>query len=72
MKQPIYWMKHLLPLIAGFLRSIADSLEKRQKEDVGDFDVGEEIDNIAVIDVMADVDDQRAHHFGFPKPLDET
>ena len=57
-------MKGLLPLIASILRSIADRLEEGLEEDVGDFDVTE------AIDLMADVDDQRAHHFGSPKPLD--
>ena len=66
MKRPIYGMKRLLPLIAGILRSIADRLEKRLEEDVSDFDAAE------AIDLMADVDDQRAHHFGAPTPLDET
>ena len=58
-------MKRLLPLIAGILRSIADNLEKRHEDDDGDFDV------MPDVDVMADVDDQRAHHFGAPKVLDD-
>ncbi|WP_269623497.1 hypothetical protein [Prochlorococcus marinus] len=49
----------LLSLIAGVLRTIADSLEKRQ----------EDVDAMPDVDVMADVDDQRAHHFRDPKVL---
>ena len=58
-------MKSLLPLFAGILRAIADSLEKREEH--------EDADNVVTeIDVMADVDDQRAHHFGAPQVLDDS
>ncbi len=43
--------------VAGMLRSLADSLENRNKND--DFDL------------MADVDDQRAHHFSILEDFDE-
>ena len=43
--------------IADMFRSIADSIENRNKN--GD------------VDLMADVDDQRAHHFVCPEDLDE-
>ena len=61
-------MKRLLPLVAGVLRTVADNLENRQEEDL---EVGTEIYVMPDVDVMADVDDQRAHHFGTPKVLDE-
>ena len=50
-------MKVFSVLIAGMLRSIADSFENRNKKND--------------IDMMADVDDQRAHHFGIPEDFDE-
>ena len=50
-------MKGLRALIVGKLRSIADSIENRNKN--GD------------VDLMADVDDQREHHFGNKEDLDE-
>ena len=53
-------MKGLRALIAGKLRSIADIIESRNKND-----------NDVIVDLMADVDDQRAHHFGCPEDLDE-
>ncbi len=43
--------------IADMFRSIADSIENRNKN--GD------------VDLMADVDDQRAHHFGNKEDFDE-
>ena len=43
--------------IADMFRSIADSMEKRKTYDAGD--------------LMADVDDQRAHHFGSEEDFDE-
>ena len=43
--------------ISDMFRSIADSIENRNKN--GD------------VDLMADVDDQRAHHFGNKEDLDE-
>ena len=64
-------MKHLLLLIVGTLRSIADGLEKRQEKEDGYFDLGIEVGIIPDVDIMADVDDQRAHHFGDPKVLDD-
>ena len=51
-------MKGLRALIAGKLRSIADIVERKNKND-------------AFVDLMADVDDQRAHHFGRSEDLDE-
>ena len=51
-------MKGLRALIAGKLRSIADIIDSKNKNDV-------------FVDLMADVDDQRAHHFGHPEDLDE-
>ena len=53
-------MKRLRALIAGKLRSIADSIDRRNKND-----------NDVFVDLMADVDDQRAHHFRCPEDLDE-
>jgi len=50
-------MKRLLLQIAGMLRTIASGIENRKENDSGD--------------LMADVDDQRAHHFGTPKDFDE-
>ena len=44
--------------IAGMFRSIADSIENRNKNDD--------------IQWMANVDDQRAHHFGPPEDLDDS
>ena len=64
-------MKPFLPLIAGILRSIADSLEKKQN-DASCFDIREEVEVMPDVDFMADVDDQRAHHFGGPKGLDDS
>ena len=52
-----YYMKAFLSLIVSKLRSVADILENRNKnEDV---------------DLMADIDDQRSHHFGSPEGLDK-
>ena len=51
LKRHDWFMKGLSSLIAGILRFIADRLENRNKQD----------DHV---DLMADVDDQRAHHFG--------
>ena len=45
-------MKWLRALIAGKLRSIADSIESKNNND-----------NDVFVDLMADVDDQRAHHY---------
>lgn len=53
-------MKGLRALIAGKLRSIADIIESKNKND-----------NDVFVDLMADVDDQRAHHFGRSEDLDE-
>tara|TARA_B100000700_G_C14203612_1_gene471445 strand:- start:92 stop:298 length:207 start_codon:yes stop_codon:yes gene_type:complete len=60
-------MKRFLTLFAGILRSIADSLEKSKKDVEVEVDVTADFE----VDVMADVDDQRAHHFGTPKDFDE-
>ena len=46
--------------MAGKLRSIADSIESKNNND-----------NDVFVDLMADVDDQRAHHFGTPKEFNE-
>ena len=46
--------------MAGKLRSIADRIESKNNND-----------NDVFVDLMADVDDQRAHHFGRPEDLDE-
>ena len=54
-------MKGLRALIAGKLRSIADIIESRNKND-----------NDVFVDLMADVDDQRAHHFGPLEDLDDS
>tara|TARA_Y100001968_G_scaffold77862_1_gene69153 strand:- start:15240 stop:15572 length:333 start_codon:yes stop_codon:yes gene_type:complete len=54
------YMRRLLLLIPGILRSIADSLEKKQ------LDKKEEFTIESNFDLMADVDDQRAHHFVGP------
>ena len=51
-------MKGLRALIAGKLRFIADIIENKN-------------DNHVFVDLMADDDDQRAHHFGRPEDLDE-
>ena len=50
-------MKRLLLSIASMLRALANGIENRKENDNGD--------------LMADVDDQRAHHFGIPKDFDE-
>ena len=50
-------MNNLLTLISAMLRSIWDGLKKRKENDDSD--------------LMADVDDQRAHHFGLPADLNE-
>ena len=50
-------MKAFLSLIVSKLRSVADSLENRNKNDD--------------VDLMADIDDQRSHHFGSPEGLDK-
>ena len=54
-------MKWLRALIAGKLRYIADSIESKNNND-----------NDVFVDLMADVDDQRAHHFGHPEDLDDS
>ena len=51
-------MKGLRAIIASKLRSIADSIESRNNND-----------NDAFVDLIAEVDDQRAHHFGPPRSL---
>ena len=54
-------MKGLRALIVGKLRSIADSIERENNNDKDVF-----------VDLMSDVDDQRAHHFGPPEDLDPS
>ena len=46
--------------IADMFRSIADSIESRNNND-----------NDAFVDLIAEVDDQRAHHFGNAEDFDE-
>ncbi len=41
--------------MAGMFRSLADSIESKNNND-----------NDVFVDLMADVDDQRAHHFAPP------
>ena len=53
-------MKGLRALIAAKLRSIADIIESKNKKD-----------NDVFVDLMADVDDQRAHHFGALEDLNK-
>ena len=43
--------------MAGMFRSIADSIESKNNNH-----------NDVFVDLMADVDDQRAHHFALPPP----
>ena len=54
-------MKGLRALMASKLRSIADSIESKNNND-----------NDVFVDLMADVDDQRAHHFGPLEDLDDS
>ena len=53
-------MKGLRAIIASKLRSIADSIESRNNND-----------NDAFVDLIAEVDDQRAHQFGNAEDFDE-
>ena len=54
-----HWdMQRVRSLIAGMCRTIADNIENRDKNND--------------VDLMADVDDQRAHHFGTPEDFDES
>ena len=53
-------MKGFRAIIASKLRSIADSIESRNNND-----------NDAFVDLIAEVDDQRAHHFGNAEDFDE-
>ena len=54
-------MKGLRAIIAIKLRSIADSIESKNNNH-----------NDVFVDLMADVDDQRAHHFGCSADLDDS
>ncbi len=50
-------MKRLTQLISVMLRSMANGLENIKTNDD--------------VDLMADVDDQRAHHFGIPEDFNK-